>query len=225
VPIVSKVCGVSMASLATRLVLGERLSDLALEEIRIPHHGVKESVFPFNMFPEVDPVLGPEMRSTGEVLGLSHSFGRAFFKAQEATQTALPLEGAVLFTIADRDKPAALEPVRRFREMGFSILATRGTHQYLEERGISARLVSKLSLGRPNLVDAIKCGEVQLLVNTPSGGRSSMDSSDIRKAAIKYKIPYITTTAAAIAAAKGIKARREGAPIVRSLQRYHEGIG
>ncbi|MCP4686729.1 MAG: carbamoyl phosphate synthase large subunit, partial [Desulfobacterales bacterium] len=150
--------------------------------------------------------------------------GRAFFKAQEATQAPLPLEGAVLFTIADRDKRAALEPVRRFREMGFSILATKGTHRFLEENGISARLVSKLSLGRPNLVDAVKCGDVQLLVNTPSGGRGAMDSLNIRKAAIKYKIPYITTTAAAIAAAKGIKARREGAPKVRPLQRYHEDV-
>jgi len=224
VPIVSKVCGLSMARVATQVMLGQSLEELALEDRRISHYGVKEAVFPFNMFPEVDPVLGPEMRSTGEVLGLSHSFGRAFFKAQEATQTPLPLDGTVLFTVADRDKTAALEPVRRFRELGFKIMATEGTHRFLKDRGIETVVVSKLDLGRPNLMDAIKSGEIQLLVNTPSGRKSSHDSSDIRKAAIKYKIPYITTTVAAISAAKGIAARREGPPKVRSLQRYHAQI-
>ncbi|BBO70907.1 carbamoyl phosphate synthase large subunit [Desulfosarcina alkanivorans] len=224
VPIVSKVCGLSMAREATRVVLGRSIAQLDLKERQFHHYGVKEAVFPFNMFPEVDPVLGPEMRSTGEVLGLSHSFGRAFFKAQEATQSVLPLEGTVLFTVADRDKTAALEPVRRFRELGFRILATEGTHRFLKAHGIDTSPVSKLDLGRPNLVDAVKCGDVQLLVNTPGGGKSSRDSSNIRKTAIKYKIPYITTTAAAIAAAKGIAARRQGAPKVRSLQRYHAVI-
>ena len=164
------------------------------------------------------------MRSTGEVLGMSHSYGRAFFKAQEATQVTLPMEGTVLFTIADRDKTAALEPVRLFRDMGFRIAATRGTHEFLKQKGIEAEMVLKLGLGRPDLVDAIKSGEVQLLVNTPSGRRSSHDSSEVRKAAIKYKIPYITTTAAAIAAAKGISARREGVPRVRPLQEYLDNI-
>lgn len=176
------------------------------------------------MFPEVDPVLGPEMRSTGEVLGLAHSFGRAFYKAQEANQSLLPLEGTVLFTIADRDKSAALEPVRRFRELGFNIMATEGTHAFLKEKGIDTQPISKLDVARPNLVDAIKNGQIHLLVNTPSGKKGSADSSDIRKAAIKYKIPYITTTAAAIAAAKGIAARREGEPKVKSLQSYHGEI-
>ena len=224
VPIVSKVCGISMARLATQVMLGKKLADLNLQHRIIQHYGVKEAVFPFNMFPEVDPVLGPEMRSTGEVLGISHSYGRAFFKAQEATQVTLPLEGTVLFTIADRDKTAALEPVRLFRDMGFRIMATRGTHAFLEQKGIAAERVQKLGLGRPDLVDAIKNDEVQLLVNTPSGRRSTHDSSEVRKAAIKYKIPYITTTAAAIAAAKGIAARREGVPKVRPLQEYHDNI-
>ena len=224
VPIVSKVCGISMARLATQIMLGAKLGDLALESRFIPHFGVKEAVFPFNMMPEVDPLLGPEMRSTGEVLGLSHSFGRAFFKAQEATQTVLPLEGSVLFTIADRDKVAAIEPVRRFRDLGFQIMATGGTHQFLKDHDITAELVHKLGYGRPNLMDAVKNGEVSLLVNTPSGRQSRADSSSIRKAAIKYKIPYITTTAAAIAAAKGIAARREGRAKVRPLQVYHRNI-
>ncbi|MBL0714896.1 MAG: carbamoyl-phosphate synthase large subunit [Desulfosarcina sp.] len=224
VPLVSKVCNVAMAKLATEVMLGSRLADLDLKIRTIPHWGVKEAVFPFNMFHEVDPVLGPEMRSTGEVLGISTSYGRAFFKAQEATQTALPFEGTVLFTIADRDKSAALEPVRLFREMGFRIMTTQGTYQFLKDNGIDTVPVRKLGFGRPNLVDVIKCGEVQLLVNTPSGRRGAEDNSEVRKAAIQYKIPYITTTAAAIAAAKGIAARREGAPQVKSLQAYHESI-
>ena len=224
VPIVSKVCGISMARLATQVMLGKKLADLNLQHRIVQHYGVKEAVFPFNMFPEVDPVLGPEMRSTGEVLGISHSYGRAFFKAQEATQVTLPLEGTVLFTIADRDKTAALEPVRLFRDMGFRIMATKGTHEFLNQKGIEAERVQKLGLGRPDLVDAIKNKEVQLLVNTPSGRRSAHDSSEVRKTAIKYKVPYITTTAAAIAAAKGIAARREGAPKVRPLQEYHDNI-
>ena len=224
VPLVSKVCNVAMAKLATEVMLGRRLADLDLKPRIIPHWGVKEAVFPFNMFHEVDPVLGPEMRSTGEVLGISDSYGRAFFKAQEATQTALPFEGTVLFTIANRDKSAALEPVRLFREMGFRIMTTQGTYQFLKDNGIETVSVRKLGFGRPNLVDLIKSGEVQLLVNTPSGKRSAEDNSQVRKAAIQYKIPYITTTAAAIAAAKGIAARREGAPKVKSLQAYHEGI-
>jgi carbamoyl-phosphate synthase large subunit len=221
VPLVSKVCNVAMAKLATAIMLGSRLKDLALTPRSISHWGVKEAVFPFNMFHEVDPVLGPEMRSTGEVLGISDSYGRAFFKAQEATQATLPFEGTVLFTIADRDKTAALEPVRLFREMGFRIMTTKGTHQFLKDHGIETVPVRKLGFGRPNLVDAIKCGEVQLLVNTPSGKRSADDNSEVRKAAIQYKIPYITTTAAAIAAARGIAARREGTPQVKSLQDYH----
>jgi carbamoyl-phosphate synthase large subunit len=224
VPIVSKVVNVSMARLATQVMLGKRLSDLGLTRRPIAHFGIKEAVFPFTMFPEVDPVLGPEMRSTGEVLGLSHSYGRAFFKAQEATQVSLPLEGTVLFTVADRDKSAALEPVRLFRELGFRIMSTPGTHQFLKERGIETIPVEKLGFGRPNLMDAIKSNEVDLLVNTPSGRRSAEDMADIRRACIKYKIPYITTTPAAIAAAKGIAARREGAPKVRSLQTYHAAI-
>jgi len=224
VPIVSKVCNISMARLATQIILGKTLAELGLKQRPIPHYGIKEAVFPFNMFHEVDPVLGPEMRSTGEVLGLSTSYGRAFYKAQEAGQVTLPLEGTVLFTVADRDKPSVLEPVRLFRDLGFYVMATKGTHEFLKERGIETILVSKLGFGRPDLVDAVKTGKINLLINTPSGRKSSEDSSDIRKAAIRYKVPYITTTAAAVAAAKGIAARREGDSRVRSLQEYHANI-
>jgi carbamoyl-phosphate synthase large subunit len=221
VPLVSKVCNIFMARLAMQVMLGKRIADLGLKHRVIPHYGIKEAVFPFNMFPEVDPILGPEMRSTGEVLGISGSYGRSFFKAQEATQVSLPLKGAVLFTIADRDKSAALEAVRLFKELGFEIMTTEGTHYFLEERGVENTPIRKLGYGRPDLVDAIKNNTVNLLVNTPSGRKSSQDSSSIRKAAIKHKVPYITTTAAAVAAAKGIAARRDKTPQVKSLQEYH----
>ncbi|QTA84763.1 carbamoyl-phosphate synthase large subunit [Desulfonema magnum] len=224
VPIVSKVCNISMARLATQVMMGKKIADLDLSLKPIPHFGVKEAVFPFNMFPEVDPILGPEMRSTGEVLGLSHSFGRAFFKSQEATQLVLPLEGTVLITVTDADKSSILEPARLFREMNFKIMATEGTHKFLSENGIEAEAIKKLGHGRPNIVDAIKNGEIQLVINTPSGKQSQEDDSYIRKAGISYKIPNITTSAGALAAAKGIAARRKGKPKVRSLQKYHADI-
>ena len=224
VPIVSKVCNISMARIATQIMLGKTISDLDLKQKQIKHFGVKEAVFPFNMFPEVDPLLGPEMRSTGEVLGLADSFGLAFFKSQEATQSSLPIEGTVLFTIAEKDKPGSLEAARVFKELGFNILATKGTHQFFTEHGIDSKPVPKLGYGRPNLVDAIKNKEIHLVINTPSGKQSKSDSSYIRKAAINYKILNITTIAAALAAARGIAARRKGQSKVKSLQKYHADI-
>jgi len=224
VPIVSKVCNISMARLATQVVMGSKISDLNLEPKQIPHFGVKEAVFPFKMFPEVDPLLGPEMRSTGEVLGLAKSFGLAFFKSQKATQLILPVEGTVLITIANKDKARAFEPARLFSDLGFRILATKGTHQFLKEQGIESETIRKLGYGRPDIVDAIKNGEIQLIVNTPSGKESKDDDSYIRKAAIEYKILNITTTAAAFAAAKGIAARRKGKSKIKSLQAYHADI-
>lgn len=221
VPIVSKVCNIAMARLATQLMLGKKLEDLGIEARHIPHFGVKEAVFPFNMFPEVDPVLGPEMRSTGEVLGMSSSFGRAFYKAEEAAKQHLPLEGTVLITVTDIEKPAALQVAKRFESLGFGIRATRGTCRFLNENGVKARLIEKMHEGRPNIADAIKNGEIQLVINTPSGKLSIHDDSYIRKAAITYKVPYITTTAAAIAAARGIEAHRRGEDEVKSLQEYH----
>ena len=224
VPIVSKVCNISMARLATQVVMGSKISDLNLKPKQIPHFGVKEAVFPFKMFPEVDPLLGPEMRSTGEVLGLAKSFGLAFFKSQKATQLTLPLEGTVLITIANKDKLRAFEPARLFSDLGFRILATKGTHQFLKEKGIESETIRKLGYGRPDIVDAIKNGEIQLIVNTPSGKESKDDDSYIRKAAIEYKILNITTTAAALAAARGIAARRKGKSKIKSLQAYHADI-
>ena len=224
VPLVSKICNIPMARLATQVMLGKALSDLDLKRRPVPHFGVKESVFPFNMFPEVDPVLGPEMRSTGEVLGMADSPGLAFFKAQEAAKQTLPLEGSVLITVAERDRAAALEVAKRFSELGFAIKATEGTRKYLAANGIEADHVLKMHEGRPNIADAIKNGEIQLVVNTPRGKAGATDDSYIRKAAIKHYVPYITTTAAAIAAAKGIAARREGNAELKSLQEYHASI-
>ena len=224
VPIVSKVCNISMARLATQVMLGKSLAELNLTQKVFNHFGVKEAVFPFNMFPEVDPILGPEMRSTGEVLGLADSFGMAYFKSQEATKVALPTQGAVLMTISDRDKPGILEPARLFRDIGFKIFATKGTHQFLSEKGLEAEYIHKIGYGRPNILDAITNGHIQLVINTPCGKESQEDDSYIRKAAIKYNTPYITTTAAALAAARGIVKRIKGEPPVRSLQEYHHDI-
>jgi carbamoyl-phosphate synthase large subunit len=225
VPLVSKVCDVPMATLATRLMLGERLGDLGLEKRPIRHFGAKEAVFPFNMFPEVDPVLGPEMRSTGEVLGMADSYGLAFFKSQEAAGGALPLEGTVLITVADRDKTQIVEPAKRFRDIGFRILATGGTRRFLSENGVDADLIWKIHEGRPNIVDAVKNGEIHLIINTPHGKVSEVDDSYIRKNAVKYRISYITTASAALAAAIGIKARRQQKDYpVKSLQEYHQEL-
>jgi len=224
VPLVSKVCNISMARIATQLMLGKKLCDFDLTPKRIPHYGVKEAVFPFNMFQEVDPVLGPEMRSTGEVLGIADSFELAYHKAQEAAKQFLPDQGAVLITVSNRDRPAVLAVASQFSELGFSIKATAGTHEFLTENGVSAELISKMHERRPNIVDAIKNGEIQLVVNTPSGKLSKHDDSYIRKAAIQYSVPYITTLAAASAAAKGIAALRKKKWDVRSLQSYHADI-
>lgn len=224
VPLVSKVCNIPMARLATLVMLGKKIGDLDLQHRHIPHFGVKEAVFPFNMYHGVDPVLSPEMRSTGEVLGMADSFGLAFYKAEEAAQPALPLEGSVLITVADRDKPEVLAVARRFAELGFCIKATQGTHTLLTENGIVAEQILKLREGRPNITDALVNGEIQLVINTPRGKIGQADDAYIRTTAIKHKVPYITTLAAAHAAAKGIAAYRAGRGQVKSLQAYHAGI-
>jgi carbamoyl-phosphate synthase large subunit len=224
VPLVSKVCNVSMARLATELMFGRTIHDLNLIDRVIPHFGVKEAVFPFNMFPEVDPLLGPEMRSTGEVLGLAANPGLAFFKAEEATQQRLPAEGTVLITVLQKDKSTVPEIARRFRELGFKIKTTEGTHHFLAEHGVESEHILKLHEGRPNIVDAIKNGEIQLVINTPSGKLSKYDDSYIRKSAVKYKVPYITTLAAAMATVRGIEAYRNDHGLVKSLQAYHMDI-
>ncbi|MFH0787400.1 MAG: carbamoyl-phosphate synthase large subunit [Pseudomonadota bacterium] len=225
VPLVSKVCNIPMARLATQVILGKKIASLNLKPKSFKHFGVKEAVFPFNMFPEVDPLLGPEMRSTGEVLGLADSFGLAFYKAEEAAQQVLPETGTVLITVSERDRSGVIDVVRGFADLGFNIKATEGTHTFLAGHGIATEPIFKMHEGRPNIVDGIKNGEIQLIVNTPSGKLSQYDDSYIRKAAIQYKVPYITTIAAATAAVRGISAVRKGHGAVRSLQSYHQSIG
>ncbi len=224
VPLVSKVCNISMVPIATRLMMGGTLSEMKLENRKIPHFGVKESVFPFNMFPEVDPILGPEMRSTGEVLGMSDSFGLAYYKAQEGAKSTLPLSGTVLISVSRKDRGSLVKPAKRFAELGFKILATEGTQVFLAENGIAAERIFKLQEGRPNIADAIKNGQIQLVINTPVGKLSQEDDSYIRKSAIKYRVPYITTLTAAWAAAEGIAAFRRGRGELHSLQEYHAKI-
>jgi carbamoyl-phosphate synthase large subunit len=225
VPLVSKVCNVPLARIATQLMLGTKLKALNLRRRQIPHVGVKEVVLPFNMFPEVDPVLGPEMRSTGEVLGLAPTFGLAYFKSQEAALSPLPLEGTVFISVTNADKPAILEVARKFRELGFRVKATAGTHQFLAQHGVASELSYKIhEHQRPNIADEIKSKEIHLIVNTPSGKTSQFDDAYIRKAGVKYKLPYLTTIAAARAAVAGIAAARLGKAGVKSLQSYHEDI-
>ncbi|HOP40639.1 MAG TPA: carbamoyl-phosphate synthase large subunit, partial [Geobacteraceae bacterium] len=224
VPLVSKVCNIPMARIATQVMLGRKLSEMDLKRRPLAHFGVKEAVFPFYMFPEVDPLLGPEMRSTGEVLGMADTYGLAFYKAQEGASSLLPLEGTVLLTVSEHDRQGAIEVARRFTELGFDIKATEGTHACLNEHGIHSERILKMHEGRPNIADAIRNKEIQLVVNTPAGRQSIHDDSYIRKAAIQYNVPYITTIAAAIAAARGIAETRKGRGEIRSLQEYHTGI-
>ncbi|HUU60309.1 MAG TPA: carbamoyl-phosphate synthase large subunit [Phycisphaerae bacterium] len=220
VPLVSKVCGIAMARIATQVMLGAKLSQLDIKPRKIPHYGVKEAVFPFSMFPEVDPLLGPEMRSTGEVLGMADNFGLAFYKSQEGANQTLPTEGTVLITVSAKDRPAVLQVAKRFDELGFKIKATEGTHRFLATADVRSEMVRKLHEGRPNIVDGIMNNEIQLVINTPVGRMGQHDDSYIRKTAVKYRVPYITTLTAALAAAEGIAARRKGNAAVKSLQSY-----
>ena len=229
VPLVSKVCNIRMVPLATEIITSEltgRPSPVpGLKEQEIPNYGVKEAVFPFNMFPEVDPLLGPEMRSTGEVLGMSRSYGEAFYKAQEATQSKLPLEGTVLISVNRKDKEEIVEIAKIFDEVGFKIVATGNTCDLLCEAGIEAEKVKKRHEGRPNVYDLITNGKIQLIVNSPVGKDSVNDDSYLRKAAIKAKVPYMTTMAAAKATAKGIRyVKNHGDSEVKSLQEMHGEI-
>ncbi|MBR2258571.1 MAG: carbamoyl-phosphate synthase large subunit [Blautia sp.] len=228
VPLVSKVCGIRMVPIATDIITSEltrRPSPVsALSETRIPYYGVKEAVFPFNMFQEVDPILGPEMRSTGEVLGLASTTGEAFFKAEEAAQATLPLSGSVLISVNEQDKPEVVEIAESFYKDGFKIYATGKTFRMITEAGIPAERINKLYEGRPNILDLISNGKLSLIINSPAGKASIHDDSYIRKAAIKSKIPYITTIAAARMAAQGIRQIQTKTGELHSLQEWHAMI-
>ncbi|MBR1815093.1 MAG: carbamoyl-phosphate synthase large subunit [Lachnospiraceae bacterium] len=231
VPLVSKVCNIRMVPLATDIITSEltgRPSPVpSLKEQHIPYYGVKEAAFPFNMFQEVDPVLGPEMRSTGEVLGISEHYGEAFFKSQEAVQSKLPLEGTVLISVNRKDKDEVVEVAKSFEASGFNILATSGTYDIITAAGVKATVVKKLHEGRPNMLDMITNGDIDLIINSPVGKDSKHDDSYLRKAAIKARVPYMTTIAAAKATAEGIayvKAHKDENNSIKSLQAWHSEI-
>jgi carbamoyl-phosphate synthase large subunit len=225
IPFVSKAIGVPLASYAARVMCGETLEQIGFtEEIIPPFVSVKEAVFPFNKFAGTDPILGPEMRSTGEVMGISDSFGSAFAKAQLAASNGLPLEGAILITVNDTDKPTVTPIARRFHEMGFRLFATGGTFRYLRARGIPVTSVLKVHEGRPNCMDMIVNGEVQLLVNTPFGKHSQRDDYTLRQAAIRHRVAYTTTLSAASAASDAILSLRSRKRSVRSLQEWQADI-
>jgi len=226
VPIVSKVTGVPIARIATQIMMGKKISDFPeLKNMKIAFTGVKEAVFPFNMFPEVDPLLGPEMRATGEVMGTSISFGRAFYKAQEAAGAKLPIEGNVLLTISDKDKGPVLSIAKNIKSLGFNIFATKGTSKFLNDNKIDNTEIKKLHEGRPNIEDAIKNKEIHLIINTPVGKDSKYDDSYIRMMAIQRKTPYITSIAAAQASIEGIGEVMGNEDIPpKTLQEYHGNI-
>jgi carbamoyl-phosphate synthase large subunit len=226
IPFVSKAIGVPLASLAARVMLGESLADVGMTEEIIPAYvSVKEAVFPFNKFAGTDPVLGPEMRSTGEVMGIADSFGWSFAKAQLAAGNGLPLEGCILITVNDPDKPTVTPIARRFQELGFKLLATTGTARYLKARGIPVTSVFKVHEGRPNCLDNVVNGDVQLLINTPLGKHAQVDDYILREVALRNKIAYTTTMSAASAACDAILALRSRKPSVKSLQEWQAEIG
>ena len=229
VPLVSKVCNIQMVKLATQIITNELTGKESpvptLKESKYDYFGVKEAVFPFNMFSEVDPLLGPEMRSTGEVLGIAADFGEAYYKAQEATQNPLPLEGTVLISVNNQDKPEVPEVAKAFHECGFKIVATGSTYELIVANGIPAEKINKMQEGRPNIVDALTNKQIQLIINTPAGKDRVFDDSYIRKSAVKHKVPYITTMAAAKASAAGIMAVKKNGKIpVDSIQHIHSTI-
>jgi carbamoyl-phosphate synthase large subunit len=222
VPFVSKATGIALAKLATKVMLGRSLRSLGLTEERIPTHiSVKEAVLPFDRFPGVDTLLGPEMKSTGEVMGIDQGFGAAYAKAQLGAGNRLPDGGTVFISVRDRDKQACLDAARRFQDMGFALMATAGTARFLGNHGMQARLVNKVSYGRPHVVDAIKNGQVQLVINTGGGDDTRRDGYEIRRAAIKYHIPYATTIPGAVAMSRAIVAMKTTQLSVKPLQEYH----
>jgi carbamoyl-phosphate synthase large subunit len=222
VPFVSKVTGVPIAKVATRVMLGETLASMGLDKPCRPldHVGVKESVFPFSRFAGTDAVLGPEMKSTGEVMGIDHDFGLAYAKSQLAAGTILPMSGTVFVSVKDADKQAILPVIRRLKAMGFSLIATDGTSEFLDRHRVSNERINKVRQGRPHIVDAIKNGEIALIINTPSGRRPRADETAIRINAVAHGIPLITSTTAAEAAVDGIAALRSGTPGVKPIQEY-----
>lgn len=226
VPFVSKATGVPWAKVATWVILGKTLDELDLKDEIIPNYvSVKEAVFPFDRFPGVDTILGPEMKSTGEVMGIDSDFGMAYAKAQLAAGQILPTEGIVFISVRDRDKPGVVEVARKFQDLGFKLTATRGTAEILTKHGLDVELVYKVSeRKRPHVLDLLKNNEISLIINTSLGKRTVIDSESLRRTALLYKVPYVTTIAAAGATASACEALRERPFTVNSLQEYHQNL-
>ncbi|RLC14953.1 MAG: carbamoyl phosphate synthase large subunit, partial [Deltaproteobacteria bacterium] len=223
VPFVSKAIGIPLAKLATKIMLGKTLDELGFTKEIIPtYYCVKEAVMPFDRFDNVDPVLGPEMKSTGEVMGIDKDLGAAVAKSQLAAGQKLPTEGTVFISVQDKDKKAALPVASNFHEMGFTIMATKGTCMFLEDNGVPAKLVKKVSAGRPHVVDAVKNNEIQLILNTGASSQTKQDGYEIRHAAIQYKIPYATTTDGTKAICSAIQALKKEELSVNPIQNYHK---
>jgi carbamoyl-phosphate synthase large subunit len=226
IPFVSKAIGVPLAKLGAKIMVGMKLSELGFtREQEISHYCVKEAVFPFLKFPGVDTLLGPEMKSTGEVMGIDKRFGNAFAKAQIAAGTLLPYSGNAFLSVRNRDKVPILKAAKKLVRLGFHIIATRGTAQFLQGHGIQAEVVNKVTEGRPHIVDRIKNREIDMVINTPTGTDAKLDSFPIRRTALTYSIPYFTTVAGAREAVNGIEAIMEGEMDVLPLQEYHRKGG
>jgi carbamoyl-phosphate synthase large subunit len=221
IPYVSKSIGVPLAKLAAKVMLGQKLKDLGFTEVKpFEYYTVKEAVFPFVKFPNVDPILGPEMKSTGEVMGIDKTFGRAFYKAQIAAGNKLPLTGTVFVSVKDSEKDAILPVARKLVKIGFDIVSTEGTYKFLKENGVKAQKVLKVREGRPHIVDHIKNGKIDFVINIPAGTKSRLDSNSIRRAILSYNVPYVTTIEAAIASVNGIEAYLNEGMNVKPLQEY-----
>ena len=221
VPFVAKAIGSPIAKIAARVMAGEMLADLPKIDLDIPHIAVKEAVFPFARFPGVDPVLSPEMKSTGEVMGIDRDFSRAFAKAQLGAGTILPQTGKLFVSVKDSDKAVVLPAVRQLAGLGFTIIATDGTARYLEGEGVTVERVNKVAQGRPHIVDRVVDGDIALIFNTTEGWQSLKDSESIRRSALMNKVPQFTTASASVAAAQAIAALRDSDLEVRPLQSYH----
>jgi carbamoyl-phosphate synthase large subunit len=223
VPFVSKAIGTPLAKIACRLMLGEPLADQELPDAAPEHVSVKEAVLPFGRFAGADAVLGPEMRSTGEVMGIARDFPTAFGKAQAAAGVSLPGEGTVFISVTDTDKPAATQIAARFHDLGFKVIATSGTAQAISAMGVPVRKINKIGEGSPHVVDCIRDGEVDLVINTPTGSGARADGYEIRSAAVRQNLPCLTTMTGASAAARAIFAQVRGEVEVRALQDVHPG--
>jgi carbamoyl-phosphate synthase large subunit len=225
IPFVSKATSIPLAKIAAKVMAGKTLKELGItEERETKHISVKEAVFPFDRFPGVDTILGPEMKSTGEVMGIDADFGRAFGKSQIASGNRIPLMGKIFISLKDKDKPAAVPIVKKLLALGFSVIATRGTAQYLGGRGLEVQIINKVVEGRPHIVDLIKNKEIHFIINTVSGTQAQRDSFSIRQSAIQYRVPFTTTISGAFAAVEAIETLKKKGVNIKSIQEYHKDL-